>query len=68
MNDIQAPWVGLCEEDYMALYERKKEVIGECVDCGKAILEEEEHYDEGDMLCSSCYEERKERRFMEEEK
>ena len=55
MYNVEDPTLGLCREDYENRY---KEIVGVCDECGDYIYEEEECYDEGDVLCFKCFEER----------
>lgn len=49
-----APWVGLCKEDY---YKREDELIGYCENCGSPIycFDDYTNYD-GLLLCDTCME------------
>lgn len=52
-RDLQAPWVGLCEEDYRR---REREEIGYCENCGIQLYENDDFYDIGDgVVCKRCH-------------
>lgn len=54
-RDLQAPWVGLCREDYEDGFRRKDEddTIGYCEECGKELYEDDEIYD--GCMCEECH-------------
>lgn len=57
-RDLQAPWIGLCREDYEDRFRRKSEddIIGYCEECGKALYEDDEIYDVCDgCICEECH-------------
>ena len=52
-NGLQAPWVGLCKEDYRQGY---REFIGYCSDCGTELYDDDETHEGHDgILCEECY-------------
>ena len=63
MYNVEDPTIGLCREDYENRY---KEIVGVCDECGDYIYEDEECYDEGDVLCFKCFEERMKENSEEE--
>lgn len=57
-RDLQAPWIGLCREDYEDRFRSKSEddIIGYCEECGKALYEDDEIYDVCDgCICEECH-------------
>lgn len=52
-RDLQAPWVGLCREDYE---DRESAIIGFCADCERPLYDGEDVYDVCDgCVCEDCY-------------
>ena len=56
MTIPDAPWIGMCNDDYREKIFGKGEYLGTCTDCGRALYEVDacENYD-GDLLCDDCY-------------
>ena len=63
MYNVEDPTLGLCREDYENRY---KEIVGVCDECGDYIYDGEECYDEGDILCFKCFDERMKENSEEE--
>lgn len=54
MSIPDAPWIGLCKEDYYSKVNGRGEYVGTCECCGCAIYENDYYYDDTALLCSSC--------------
>ena len=56
-DNLQAPWIGLCEDDYLGKHDTDN-ILGHCDCCQRYIYEDEEYYflDEDRILCKECYE------------
>ena len=72
--DIQATYVGLCEEDYFDKVLRGNGYEETCcLDCGRVLTEDDEFFEvKYGCVCSKCYDDRcedeeRERRQAEEE-
>ena len=53
MDNLQAPWIGLCREDYMRLYD--KSIVCTCERCGRFIREDDDYYETEDgIVCEEC--------------
>lgn len=61
--DLQAPWVGLCGEEYFR-GKNEDDIIGYCEECGKELYEDADIYD--GMICEECYAKREEDEDEEE--
>lgn len=60
-RDLQAPWVGLCREDYEDRRKSEDDIIGYCEDCGKELYEGDESYESWDgWVCEECHAKREE--------
>lgn len=54
-RDLQAPWIGLCREDYEDSLHGDREPIGYCEECGKELYEHDEFYEvDGGYVCEDC--------------
>lgn len=64
MYNVEDPTNGMCREDYE---NRFKGIVGVCDECGDFVYEDEEYFDEGDILCFNCFDERMRANKEEEE-